>query len=312
MIQRHLSEIHLVTSLVRRKINAQGYRCRKNEKDGVKSEIMTNRVNFLLLVFLQVWPSFALADSDFEQAAEAYSNNNYAVAFPAFTRLAEQGDARAQTVLALMYKYGEGTTEDPSQAFKWYQRAAKLNYPPAQFNLGLMHQEGRGTAINHELAIHWYIKAASGGFKRANEKLEELNTTSLSNTDIAEPLIQAPEKWNFRLPNSQRRLTQAETEHRSTAMQNRISSRAATYHVQLGAMSSIKAAETLWDQIVFLSPRLFTQQKMLIKASDNTPNSIYLLQTGPFASLSEATSFCRNISQHGVRTGCLPLSSINE
>ncbi len=273
---------------------------------------MTNRVNLLLLVFLQVWPSFALADSEFEQAAEAYSKNNYAVAFPAFTRLAEQGDARAQTILALMYKYGEGTTEDPSQAFQWYQRAAKLNYPPAQFNLGLMHHEGLGTAINHELAIQWYIKAASGGFKRANEKLEELNTSSVSKTAVAEQLIPAPEKWNFRLPNSQRRMTQAETEHRSSAVQNRTSSRAAAYHVQLGAMSSIKAAEALWDQIVFLSPGLFAQQKMLIRPSNNTPNSIYLLQTGPFASLSEATSFCRNITQHGIRTGCLPLSSTNE
>ena len=74
-----------------------------------------------------MWQSSTQAASEFEQAAESYRNHNYAVALPAFTKLAEQGDARAQTVLALMHKYGEGTQENPLLAFKWYQRAAKLN-----------------------------------------------------------------------------------------------------------------------------------------------------------------------------------------
>ena len=273
---------------------------------------MTNRIYLILLIFPLMWPSFTQAASEFEQAVESYRNNNYAVALPAFTKLAEQGDARAQTVLALMHKYGEGTQENPLLAFKWYQRAAKLNYPPAQFNLGLMHQEGLGTAINYALAIEWYTKAALGGFERANDKLVELNSAVVPRTVMVDPEIPGPEAWNFRLPNSHRRAPQEEIELNDTIAQNQLSSPSNSYQVQLGAMSSIKAAEALWHQIVFLSPELFANQKMFIKPSKKAPNPIYLLQIGPFIDFSEATSFCQKMNQRGIRTGCLPLSSTDE
>ena len=86
---------------------------------------MKTSICLILLAFFVLVASSASAESEFESAAESYRHNDYARALPAFTRLAKQGDARAQTVLALMYKYGEGTAEDVKTAFYWYQNTTQ-------------------------------------------------------------------------------------------------------------------------------------------------------------------------------------------
>lgn len=40
-------------------------------------------------------------------------------------RRAEQGDARAQFGLGLMYDAGQGVPQDDSEAAKWYRKAAE-------------------------------------------------------------------------------------------------------------------------------------------------------------------------------------------
>ncbi len=270
---------------------------------------MTSRICLILLTFYFLLQPNSSSASDFEQAAEAYRKSNYALALPAFTRLAEQGDARAQTVLALMHKYGEGTPESPQKAFEWYQRAAELNYPPAQFNLGSMYQEGLGIEKNPGLAIEWYTRAASGGFERANEKLEELNSAAVPSKVIVDQDIPWPETWNFRLPNSHRQVLQEEA---SSPLLTEPSPSSNSYRVQLGAMGTLQAAENLWDQLVLLSPALFVEQTKFIESSRGGPNPIYRLQAGPFPGLSAANDFCLRIRQQSIRTGCLPLLSTHD
>lgn len=52
-----------------------------------------------------------------------------AKAAAACQRLAEQGDARAQSVLGVLYAYGEGVPQDLAEAAKWYREAADRATP---------------------------------------------------------------------------------------------------------------------------------------------------------------------------------------
>ena len=50
--------------------------------------------------------------ASFESGVAKYRKNNFPGALEEFTRLAEENDVKAQTALAMMYKYGEGTPAD--------------------------------------------------------------------------------------------------------------------------------------------------------------------------------------------------------
>ena len=64
---------------------------------------MNIRTTSCILLLLMPPALFA----DFDSASQAYQNQDYRTAFAEFSELAEAGDARSQTVLAIMYKYGE-------------------------------------------------------------------------------------------------------------------------------------------------------------------------------------------------------------
>ena len=51
--------------------------------------------------------------------------------------LANDGDARSQVMIGIMYKDGEGVPQDYKQAISWYIKAAEQDDVVAQYNLGL-------------------------------------------------------------------------------------------------------------------------------------------------------------------------------
>ncbi len=55
---------------------------------------------------------------DPETGAEAYDRGGYATALKEWRPLAEQGDARVQTLLGGMYMHGEGVARDRAEAVK--------------------------------------------------------------------------------------------------------------------------------------------------------------------------------------------------
>jgi TPR repeat protein len=79
-----------------------------------------------------------------DDAYAAYQQGDYACALRLFRPLAEQGNARAQTLLGLMYEDGQGVPKNFAQAAKWYQRASEQDFAMAQNNLGLMYLNGEG------------------------------------------------------------------------------------------------------------------------------------------------------------------------
>src|SRR5438270_4212548 len=59
-----------------------------------------------------------------EDGMAAYNRGDYAPAIRLFRPLAEQGNAKAQNVLGVMYRKGEGVARSPARAFMWFSLAA--------------------------------------------------------------------------------------------------------------------------------------------------------------------------------------------
>ncbi len=66
----------------------------------------------------------APACTDYEAGKEAYDRGDYATALTKFRPLAQQGDARAQYNLGVMYYRGYGVTKDDVLAHMWLNLAA--------------------------------------------------------------------------------------------------------------------------------------------------------------------------------------------
>ena len=58
----------------------------------------------------------------YEDGWEAYDKGNYQQAYKLWQTLAEQGNAKAQVGLALMYRLGKGVTQDDKQATDWLKK----------------------------------------------------------------------------------------------------------------------------------------------------------------------------------------------
>jgi TPR repeat protein len=111
-------------------------------------------------LFLAAGPVLAVPLEDGEAA---YSRKDYATALRLFRPLAQDGNAKAQRNLGLMYEIGRGVPKDYQQAIVWYRKAADQGDAFAQFNLGLMYHNGDGVPRDYQQAMVWYRKAADQG-----------------------------------------------------------------------------------------------------------------------------------------------------
>ncbi|MDH3582187.1 MAG: hypothetical protein OEM91_16380 [Hyphomicrobiales bacterium] len=79
------------------------------------------RSGFLALAIMALAvPAYA---GPFEDGLAAYQRGHYATALKFWQPLAEQGDARAQKSLGVMYAEGSGVSIDDAEAAKWHQLA---------------------------------------------------------------------------------------------------------------------------------------------------------------------------------------------
>ena len=75
----------------------------------------------------------ATAAADYEAGQKAYAAADYKRTMSEWRPLAETGDARAQVGVARMYELGQGVSEDPVEAIRWYRMAAEQGHAGAQF-----------------------------------------------------------------------------------------------------------------------------------------------------------------------------------
>ena len=72
----------------------------------------------------------------------------------------EKGEAEFSD--AEMY-YDNGVPKDLEKAFEWFAKSAEQGDAKAQFMLGIMYYGGVGIPQNYEKAFEWYSKAADQG-----------------------------------------------------------------------------------------------------------------------------------------------------
>ncbi len=116
----------------------------------------------------------ASACTNFKAEEEAIDRGDYATALKEWRPLAEQGEARAQTNLGVMYRLGEGVPQDDTEAVRWYRRAAEQGHTKAQFKLGAMYFMGRGVPQDDVQAHMWLNLSAAPGNELARKIRDNL------------------------------------------------------------------------------------------------------------------------------------------
>ena len=134
--------------------------------------VMRNFIRTTLLAgVLSLCPVAPGSAGPYEDGTRAFERGDYAAALRLWRPLAEQGRARAQYNLALMYAKGWGVPQDYVVAAEWYRRVAEQGLAEAQFNLAQMYFGGRGVPQDDAAAAAWYRKAAEQGLATAQFNL---------------------------------------------------------------------------------------------------------------------------------------------
>src|SRR5690242_16576699 len=86
----------------------------------MKRQILTGG----LVLAAQIWTALAVLAGPWEDGMAAYNRGDYVPAMRVFRAMAEQGNAKAQNLLGVMHRRGEGVSRSSVRAFLWFSRAA--------------------------------------------------------------------------------------------------------------------------------------------------------------------------------------------
>lgn len=92
---------------------------------------------------------------------------NLSKAFQSFSKSKQLGIEQANYPLAMMYYKGEGTTKNPTQAFKIMETLPSEYDNEIGFILGKAYQSGDGISVDLKKALEFYIKSAKAGNSEA-------------------------------------------------------------------------------------------------------------------------------------------------
>ena len=109
--------------------------------------------------------------ADIAAAYYALNHGDFQAAVKEFSRLADTGDAEAQSYLGYMYYVGQGVKQDYGQAVRWYRKAAQQGDRDAEYNLAVAYVFGKGVDKDMKTAADWYRKAAEQGHAAAQYSL---------------------------------------------------------------------------------------------------------------------------------------------
>jgi TPR repeat protein len=84
-----------------------------------------------------------------EDGMVAYNRGDYVPAIKLFRPLAEAGNAKAQGILGVMYRKGEGVTPSSARAFMWLSIAAARGDGTAKVKLREMAKEMTPAEMSH-------------------------------------------------------------------------------------------------------------------------------------------------------------------
>ena len=134
-------------------------------------KIYNKNLTIFVVISFFCFAHMQIAWADLDEANKAYYREDYTTAFREFSVLAEQGNARSQTALGVMFSNGQGVSKDEQQAVIWYLRAAEQGDAAGQFNLASKYYYGLGVFKDEQQALSWYRKSASKGYSAAEFSL---------------------------------------------------------------------------------------------------------------------------------------------
>jgi uncharacterized protein len=108
---------------------------------------------------------------DADAAYAAFDKGNFSTALKLARPLAEEGDARARSLIGYLYYHARGVKQDDGEALKWFRLAADQGDPSAQLHLGNMYAQGQGVPQDQAEAGKWYRLAADQGYAQAQYNL---------------------------------------------------------------------------------------------------------------------------------------------
>ena len=100
------------------------------------------------------------AETLYKQGKALYEAKNYKQAFPKLKAAAEKGHKKAQYRLARCYDKGHGTSENETEAFKWYMKSAAQDYGKALYQAGKCYKDGKGTSKDRQKAVQYFARGA--------------------------------------------------------------------------------------------------------------------------------------------------------
>jgi TPR repeat protein len=87
-----------------------------------------------------IWGLSGAFAGPWEDGMVAYNRGDYMPAIRLFRPLAEQGNPKAQSLLGVMYRKGEGVARSSVRAFVWFSRAAARGDAKAKAELHAVSQ----------------------------------------------------------------------------------------------------------------------------------------------------------------------------
>jgi hypothetical protein len=93
-----------------------------------------------IMLAAQIWTTAGVFAGPWEDGMAAYSRGDYVPALQVFRAMASQGNAKAQTLLGVMYRRGEGVKRSSAHAFMWFAHAAAGGNARARTELRQMSQ----------------------------------------------------------------------------------------------------------------------------------------------------------------------------
>jgi TPR repeat protein len=126
-----------------------------------------------------IWLSnpFPSTAAELDEGIKAYNRRDYKLALQLLLPLAEQGVARAQNDIGVMYATGRGVDQDDAQAATWFQRGADQGYVRAQEHLGYAYRKGLGVSTDYIKAVALFKTAADQGDVLAQTNLATMYRT---------------------------------------------------------------------------------------------------------------------------------------
>jgi len=120
----------------------------------------------------------------------AFGAPDYGAAAAWYERAADQGDPLARFFLASLYERGLGVGQDYARAAALYRAAAEAGHAGAAFKLGYFHEKGLGVAQDFAAARSWYDLAEQGwGGQRVQPLKPDYLAASASTAPAAVPVV---------------------------------------------------------------------------------------------------------------------------